>query len=124
MIHIQNINFSYSKHQVFENLSLDFKEGQIYGLLGLNGAGKSTLLYLMSGLLFPQGGSVEFNGYDMTKRSPKALADMFLVPEEFELPENDIQFLMGLGIPEEKLRKQNIKDLKKDRWNKKNDSKK
>jgi len=86
MILIDNIKFSYGKHEVFDNLSLQFGEGTIYGLLGLNGAGKSTLLYLMCGLLFPQGGKIEFNGYDATKRNPNALAGMFLVPEEFELP--------------------------------------
>ena len=99
MILIDDINFSYSKHQVFENLSLQFNEGTIYGLLGLNGAGKSTLLYLMSGLLFPQKGRVEFNGHDMTKRSPKALADMFLVPEEFELPKISFEKYVRLNAP-------------------------
>ena len=44
-------------------------------------------------------------------------------PEEFEIPENDIQFLMGLGIPKEELQKKNIRDPKKGRGNKKNDSK-
>ena len=44
-------------------------------------------------------------------------------PEEFEIPENDIQFLMGLGIPKEEFQKKNIRDPKKGRGNKKNDSK-
>ena len=44
-------------------------------------------------------------------------------PEEFEIPANDIQFLMGLGISKEELQKKNIRDPKKGRGNKKNDSK-
>ena len=99
MILINDIKFSYSKHDVFDNLSLTFNEGTIYGLLGLNGAGKSTLLYLMCGLLFPQKGKVEFNGHDMTKRSPLALADMFLVPEEFELPRITFEKYVKLNAP-------------------------
>ena len=99
MILINDIKFSYSKHDVFDNLSLTFNEGTIYGLLGLNGAGKSTLLYLMCGLLFPQKGKVEFNGHDMTKRSPLALADMFLVPEEFELPRITFEKYVRLNAP-------------------------
>lgn len=99
MIHIQDLKFGYNKHEVFDNLSLSFDEGKIYGLLGLNGAGKSTLLYLMSGLLFPNSGSVEFNGYDMTKRNPNALADLFLVPEEFDLPKVTLEKYVKLNAP-------------------------
>ena len=99
MILIDDIKFSYSQHDVFDNLSLTFNEGTIYGLLGLNGAGKSTLLYLMCGLLFPQKGKVEFNGHDMTKRSPLALEDMFLVPEEFELPRITFEKYVKLNAP-------------------------
>ena len=70
MILIDNIKFSYGKHEVFDNLSLQFGEGTIYGLLGLNGAGKSTLLYLMCGLLFPQGGKIEFNSAEQQMKCP------------------------------------------------------
>lgn len=99
MIHIQDLKFGYNKHEVFDNLSLTFEEGKIYGLLGLNGAGKSTLLYLISGLLFPKTGSVEFNGYNMSKRNPKALADLFLVPEEFQFPKLTFETYVKLNAP-------------------------
>ena len=99
MIVINDLKFNYAKHEVFDNLSLTFNEGKIYGLLGLNGAGKSTLLYLMSGLLFADKGKIEFNGYDVTKRNPKALADMFLVPEEFELPRLTFEKYVELNAP-------------------------
>ena len=99
MITIDNIKFSYAKHEVFDNLSLRFDEGTVYGLLGLNGAGKSTLLYLISGLLFPQEGRVEFNGHDMSQRNPNALADLFLVPEEFELPRITFEKYVKLNAP-------------------------
>ncbi|SFI85014.1 chromosome partitioning protein, ParB family [Treponema bryantii] len=44
-------------------------------------------------------------------------------PEEFEIPANDIQFLMGLGISKEELQKKILRDPKKGRGNKKDDSK-
>lgn len=55
-------------------------------MLGKNGAGKSTLLYLMSGLLTAKHGKVMYHGVDVRRRLPATLQDMFLVPEEFELP--------------------------------------
>ncbi len=83
---IQNLQFGYRRHEVFRNLNVEFEAGKIYGLLGKNGEGKSTLLYLMSGLLRAKHGTVSFKGKDMSQRLPSALEDMFLVPEEFDLP--------------------------------------
>ena len=42
MIEIKNLTFGYGSRPVFRNLSVDFKEGSIYGLLGENGVGKTT----------------------------------------------------------------------------------
>lgn len=86
MITIQNMSFAYKKHDVFRDLSLNVSKGGIYGLLGLNGSGKSTLLYLMCGLLRAKSGSVMYKGKAVQKRLPSVLSDMFIVPEEFELP--------------------------------------
>ena len=87
MISIQNVTFSYRKHEnVLDGFSLDFGQGGVYGLLGKNGTGKSTLLYLMMGLLRPQKGSVTIGGINATLRRPEVLQEMFLVPEEYDLP--------------------------------------
>ena len=76
---------------MFNEFSLSFEKGAVYGLLGLNGTGKSTLLYLLTGLLSPQQGSVLYKGEDVQKRLPSTLSDMFIVPEEFELPKMSIK---------------------------------
>lgn len=86
MITLDNITFKYKKKTVFDNFSLTIEKGSICGLLGKNGAGKSTLLYLLTGLLLPQKGKVEYKGQDISKRKPSSLSDIFIVPEEFELP--------------------------------------
>ena len=88
MLQVENISFSYrrGKKEVLNDFSLSLEKGRVYGLLGKNGAGKSTLLYLMSGLLTPKHGKVMFHDTDVRRRLPITLQDMFLVPEEFELP--------------------------------------
>lgn len=88
MIQIKDLRFSYpgSRHQVFDGLDLSMEPGKIYGLLGKNGQGKSTLLYLMSGLLRARQNEVMFDGMDMRDRRPEALQDIFIVPEEYDLP--------------------------------------
>ena len=88
MIQVNELTFSYpkSKHNVFEGLSLQLKENRIYGLLGRNGMGKSTLLYLIAGLLRPQKGSVLVDGYTASSRYPEMLEELYIVPEEYDLP--------------------------------------
>lgn len=88
MVQVENISFSYgnSKWNVLNDFSINFEKGRIYGLLGKNGVGKSTLLYLMAGLLTPKKGRVMFHDVDVRKRFPITLSDMFIIPEEFDLP--------------------------------------
>ena len=88
MFSIKEISFSYSKKgvELFNGFSMDLEAGNVYGLLGKNGAGKSTLIYLMTGLLTPQGGEVLMDGENVRRRLPKTMSDIFLVPEEFDMP--------------------------------------
>lgn len=50
-----------------EDLSLEVREGEIYGFLGSNGAGKTTTIRLLVNLLFPTGGKAEIFGKDVVK---------------------------------------------------------
>ena len=88
MIQVNELTFSYpkSKHNVFEGLNLQLNENRIYGLLGKNGMGKSTLLYLIAGLLKPKKGSVIVDGYTASCRYPEMLEELYIVPEEYDLP--------------------------------------
>ncbi|HET7898946.1 MAG TPA: ABC transporter ATP-binding protein [Flavisolibacter sp.] len=86
MIRIQNLSFAYKKKPVLDGLSLQFAAGHVYGLLGKNGTGKSSLLRNIAGLLAPQKGSITVSGLQPFERQPVFLEDVFLVPEEFYLP--------------------------------------
>ena len=101
MIDVAGLSFSYGskKSKVLDNFSMSLEKGSVYGLLGKNGTGKSTLLYLMAGLLRPQAGRVLYKGDDVTKRYPTTLQDMFLVPEEFALPNVSLKQYVKLNAP-------------------------
>lgn len=88
MIEVKNLTFSYSRKKpaVLSDFSINIDKGKVSGLLGKNGAGKSTLLYLISGLLTPKSGEVLFNGTNTRRRLPKTLQEIFIIPEEFDLP--------------------------------------
>ena len=89
MIKIENMSFAYSRRKpnIHTNLTLEIKPNKVYGLLGKNGTGKSTLLYLIAGLLRPTSGTVKMNGTPTIKRNVENMREVFLVNEEFLLPE-------------------------------------
>lgn len=54
-----------------KNVSLDIRKGEILSLLGENGSGKTTLMNMLSGIYYPDGGSIYVNGMRVDIRSPK-----------------------------------------------------
>lgn len=101
MLQVENISFSYGrrKPEMLSDFSFSLEKGRVYGLLGKNGVGKSTLLYLMCGLLTPKHGRVMYHGVDMRRRLPETLRDVFLVPEEFDLPAVSLVQFVELNSP-------------------------
>ncbi len=88
MLRVNNLSFAYSKSRsLFNSINMELELGNIYGLLGKNGAGKSTLLKILSGLLYPQQGEVLLNGRRTSDREPILLSDIYMLPEEFDLPD-------------------------------------
>ncbi|MEU7161166.1 ABC transporter ATP-binding protein [Streptomyces chrestomyceticus] len=55
-----------------DGISLDVRQGEIFGLLGPNGAGKSTLVRQLTGLLRPDSGSVTVLGHDLVRHPERA----------------------------------------------------
>lgn len=101
MIRINNITFSYRRKadDVLTNFSLSIEPGAIYGLLGLNGEGKSTLLHLMAGVLTPNAGNITIDDVDVRLRRPSTLSKLFIVPEEFSLPEISLENYVRINAP-------------------------
>lgn len=59
VLRTENITKKYNNHAAVNNVSMEVKQGDIYGLIGKNGAGKTTLLRVISGLTVPQSGELE-----------------------------------------------------------------
>ena len=86
MLEARHLGFGYGTQPLFVDTGFTLASGKIHGLLGLNGAGKSTLLRLMTGLLFPQAGQIRALGHDPARREPGFLANVFMLPEELDVP--------------------------------------
>jgi ABC-2 type transport system ATP-binding protein len=99
MIQAKQLDFGYGPEALFRGLDLTLTPGNIYGLLGINGAGKSTLLKLMTGLLFSESGSLRALGYDPARRDPGFLAQVFVLPEELNVPGITDREYLGVRAP-------------------------
>ena len=82
MITVKNLSFSYGSKRVLNDINLELKGGNIYGLLGENGVGKTTLLTLLCGLKKPKTGSIDTDGRDPFDRQPSLLSEQFYLPDE------------------------------------------
>ena len=100
MIKLENISFSYNKKKEFiQDLSLEFKSGEITTILGPNGSGKSTLLHMMSTYLKPKSGKIYLGDKDLGKLKQKEIAKYIsCVYQENEAPDDiTVRDLVAFG---------------------------
>ena len=83
MIQLKNIDKKFKDKIALDNLSLEVKSGEIYGLLGANGAGKSTTLNLLLGFLTADRG--EINMLDINDSSIIQQDRIGYIPENVNL---------------------------------------
>lgn len=81
MIHLQDIQKSFKGQKALDNMTLEVRVGEIYGLLGANGAGKSTTLNLLLGFLKPDSGTLTIGGNAEMKKS----VEIGYIPENVNL---------------------------------------
>ena len=75
MLKIRDLSVHYGKIKAVRQIDMDIEQGEIVSLIGANGAGKSTTLRALSGLVKTAGGSVEFEGKNITGWSAKAIVE-------------------------------------------------
>ena len=65
IISLENISLSFGKRKILDNVSFKINNGEILGMLGPNGVGKSTIFNLITGLIKPSYGKINFNGINV-----------------------------------------------------------
>ncbi len=87
---IEGLCVAYSGRVVIQDVNLEVKSGEVFGLMGLNGAGKTTIIKAVLGLRNQEYGNISILGQD--KSSKKSKSELAYLPEKFEPP----WFLSGM----------------------------
>jgi len=89
LLSVKSLSMAFDGFRAVSDATLEVEAGEIVGLIGPNGAGKSTFFNCVAGDLVPVGGSVLFDGHDVTRATPEAHARLgigrtFQVPATFQ----------------------------------------
>lgn len=89
ILEVKNLQKSFGRLAVVNDLSFDVKKGEILGFMGPNGAGKTTVFNLLTGLLKPDKGTIRLLGENITRMSPsrrcrRGIGRTYQVPRPFK----------------------------------------
>lgn len=87
MIEIKQLNKKFGKLHILKDINLTAKKGQCIALIGPNGCGKTTLIKSFLGMVVPDSGSIQFNGYSVIKEY-KYRNQIGYMPQIGRYPEN------------------------------------
>ena len=100
LLTVEHVQAGYGDFQVLFNISLQVTAGEIVTLIGSNGAGKTTTLRVISGLVKPRMGRVQFQGRDISSRPAHQIVNFGIchVPEGRQLfPHMTVEENLALG---------------------------
>lgn len=116
MLEIKDLHVKYDAISAVKGVSLNVNQGELVSLIGANGAGKTTILRTISGLIKASGGSITFEGQDITNASTSGIVakGIVQVPEGRQIfSKMTIEENLKLGAFTQKDRKRNEETIER-----------
>ena len=88
MLEIQNLNKSYRRRKIIDNLNMSVYKGDIYGFLGANGEGKTTTIRMITSLIKADSGDIIINGKSVINCKNEAIRNIGAMVEAPKFYEN------------------------------------
>ena len=127
ILEVKNLKKYFATQKAVDDISFTVKPGSIFGLLGPNGAGKTTLIRMITGIFYPDEGSIEFKGRPFDPQ--KDIYKIGYMPEErglykkMRIGEQAVYLAQLKGLPKkeavERVKKWFIRFEMQTWWNKK-----
>src|SRR4029077_5817746 len=76
LLELESVDAFYGRIQALRGVTIRVEKGEVVALIGSNGAGKTTTLRTISGLMHPRGGTVRFDGRDITRTGPSNIVEL------------------------------------------------
>jgi lipopolysaccharide export system ATP-binding protein len=118
LLAVQHLAKSFRQRRVVEDVSLYVRRSEAVGLLGPNGAGKTTVFYMITGLVRPDRGVIELDGYDVTALPMyrRARLGIGYLPQEPSIfrglsVENNIRAVLEITQPDRERREAELEAL-------------
>jgi drug efflux transport system ATP-binding protein len=109
LVQASNLKKSFGATHAVDDVSLQIKAGEIYGLVGADGAGKTTTMRLLVGALLPDEGNAAVCGYDVIRKTELARSQLGYLSQRFSLYE-DLSVLENIRFFAE------VRGLKSNEW--------
>jgi putative spermidine/putrescine transport system ATP-binding protein len=102
-VSVKNLSLAYGAAKALDDVTLDFPDGQFFGLLGPSGSGKTTLLRCIAGFVYPDGGSVTIGG-ESVERVPVEKREIGMMFQSYALfPNMSVADNIGFGLKVRKI---------------------
>ena len=82
IIQLEKVTKQFGDNTAVDNVTLEIKEGEVFGLLGTNGAGKTTLIRMMTGLIKATSGNIKVFNKDIQEEVMEIRRNLALLPQE------------------------------------------
>src|SRR5689334_22229260 len=109
LVSANHLSKSFGETHAVEDVSLQIKAGEVYGLVGADGAGKTTTMRLLVGALLPDAGEVSVCGYDVIRKTELARSQLGYLSQRFSMYE-DLTVLENIRFFAE------VRGLKPNEW--------
>ena len=101
MVSVDDLRKNYGRTTALDGISLNVREGEIYGIIGPDGAGKTSLFRILATLLLPDGGQATVDGLDVVKDYRELRRRIGYMPGRFSLyqdlsVEENLQFFASV----------------------------
>ena len=115
---VEGIGKTYRRRQVVKTVSLSVHRGEAVGLLGPNGAGKTTVFYMITGIIRPDHGRIQLDGFDITglPMYRRARLGIGYLPQEASIfrgltVEQNIMAVLEMVVPNKAERRHDLERL-------------